>query len=161
MLTVHRQKLDVILPDGIRHEGTSGDKALLVGQRHIPPAFDGGQRRGKPGNAHHRVEHDVRAVHSCQFFKTFFASQKDRRARHAVQLPGGAVRRRVIHNSNAMRMKLLYLSQQQLHIGMRRQPKHAVFLRTDNIQALRTDRTCGAKDRDLFCHNITPRYFVK
>lgn len=67
-----------------------------------------------------------------------------------MQLPGGAVRRRVIHNSNAMRMKLLYLSQQQLHIGMRRQPKHAVFLRTDNIQALRTDRTCGAKDRDLF-----------
>ena len=55
MLTVHRQKLDVILPDGIRHEGTSGDKALLVGQRHVLARLERREGRAQAHHPDHRV----------------------------------------------------------------------------------------------------------
>ena len=43
VLTVHRQQVDTVFLDGIGHQMSAGDKALLVGQRQIMAALDSRQ----------------------------------------------------------------------------------------------------------------------
>ena len=59
MLAVDGHDLAVAAGARLRDDGAAGDEALLVGEREALAVLERGHGRGEPGEADHRVEHDV------------------------------------------------------------------------------------------------------
>ena len=93
MLAVHWKQLYAVLFHSLRDQMTAGDKALLVGQCQIMAAFDGAQAGTKAGNAHHTVQHHIRAVQRSQLLQPLRAGEQLGRicpaCQRSVQLCGG------------------------------------------------------------------------
>ena len=93
MLAVYWKQLYPVLFYSLRDQMTAGDKAFLVGQCQVVAAFDGAQAGTKAGNAHHTVQHHIRAVQRCQFLQPLRAGKQLGRVcpacQRSVQLCGG------------------------------------------------------------------------
>ena len=93
MLAVHGQQLHAVLFHSLRDQMTAGNKAFLVGQCQIVAAFDGAQAGTKAGNAHHTVQHHIRAVQRSQLLQPLRAGEQLGRicpaCQRSVQLCGG------------------------------------------------------------------------
>ena len=153
MLAVHRKQLYPVLFHSLRDQMTAGDKALLVGQRQVVAAFDGAQAGTKAGNAHHAVQHHIRAVQRCQLLQPLRAGKQLGRVcpacQRSVQLCGGI---RVGH-ADIFGVELLDLLQDLFHMAMGRKAIDLVPLGADDIQTLGTDGTGRAQQRNFFRHN--------
>ena len=153
VLAVHRKQLHAVLFHSLRDQMTAGDKALLVGQCQVVAALDGAQAGTKAGNAHHTVQHHVRAVQRCQLLQPLRAGEQLGRicpaGQRSVQLCGGV---RVGH-ADVFRVELLDLLQDLFHMAVGRKAVHLVPLSADDIQTLGADGTGRTQQRNFFRHN--------
>ena len=150
MLTVHGQQLHAVLRHSPGHQMTAGNKALLVGQGQVVAALDGRQAGTQTGNAHHAVQHHIRAVHGGQLLQPLGAGEQFGRIGAArqggIQLCGGIG----VGHADVFRVELLNLLQDLLHVAVGREAEHLIALRTDDIQTLGTDGTGRTQQRNFF-----------
>ena len=153
MLAVHRKQLYTVFFHSLRDQMTAGDKALLVGKGQIMPAFDRAQAGTKAGNAHHTVQHHIRAVQRSQFLQPLRAGKQLGRVcpacQRSVQLCGGI---RVGH-ADVFGVELLDLLQDLFHMAVGRKAVDLVPLGADDIQTLGTDGTGRAQQCNFFRHD--------
>ena len=136
----------------------AGDKALLVGKGQIMPALDGAQAGTQAGNAHHAVQHHIRAVQRSQLLQPFRAGQQLRRIGAARQLCRELFRGGRVGHADIFRVKFCDLLQDLFHMAVGRQAEHLVALRTDHIQTLGADGTGRTQQRDFFRHHTVPPF---
>ena len=153
VLAVHRQQLYPVLFHSLRDQMTAGDKAFLVGQRQVMAALDGAQAGTKTGNAHHAVQHHIRAVQRSQFLQPLRAGEQlgciCPAGQRGVQLCGGI---RVGH-ADIFRVELLDLLQDLFHMAVGRKAVDLVPLGADDIQTLGTDGAGRTQQRYFFRHD--------
>ena len=93
VLAVHGQQLDAVLCHRLCDQMAAGDKALLVGKGQIMAALNGGQAGTQTGDAHHTVQHHIRAVQRSQLLQPLRAGEQLGRicpaCQRSVQLCGG------------------------------------------------------------------------
>lgn len=152
VLAVHREQLGAMLGSSFGDQMTAGDQAFLVGQGHIMPVFQSSQGCTQACNAHHCIEHNVRAFHFSQLHNALCTAQKFGCAGYTAQAGSQLVTGIRICNRHIGRVELFDLLEQQVHIGIRRQSIHLIALGTSHIQALGTDGTGGAQQSKFFSH---------
>ena len=76
VLAVHRQQLDAVLRHRLRHEMSAGDEALFVSEGEVMAALDGGKAGAEARDAHHAVQHHVRAIHGGEGLQPLGAGQE-------------------------------------------------------------------------------------
>ena len=72
-------------PLRLRHEMSAGDEALFVGEGEVMATLDGGKAGAKARDAHHAVQHHVRAVHRGEGLQPLGAVQELGRVGAACQ----------------------------------------------------------------------------
>ena len=153
MLAVHRKQLYSVLFHSLRDQMTAGDKALLVGKCQVVAALDSAQAGSKAGNAHHAVQHHIRAVQRSQLLQPLRAGEQLGRicpaSQRSVQLCGSV---RVGH-ADVFGVELLDLLQDLFHMAVGRKAVDLVPLGADDIQTLGTDGTGRAQQCNFFRHN--------
>ena len=155
VLAVHGQQLDAVLCHCLCDQMAAGDKALLVGKGEVVAALDGGQAGPQTGDAHHTVQHYVRAIHGRQFLQALRAGQQLGRVgaarQRGIQLGGGIG----VRHTDVFRVKFLDLLQNLVHMTVGRQTEDLIALCADDIQTLRADGTGGAQKRNFFRHRVS------
>ena len=153
VLAVHRKQLYAMFFHSLRDQMTAGDKALLVGQCQVVAALDGAQAGTKAGNAHHAVQHHIRAVQRSQLLQPLRAGEQLGRicpaCQRSVQLCGGV---RVGH-ADVFRVELFDLLQNFFYMAVGRKAVDLVPLSADDIQTLGADRAGRTQQRNFFRHN--------
>ena len=153
VLAVHRKQLYTVLFHSLRDQMTASDKAFLVGKCQVVAALDGAQACTKTGNAHHAVQHHVRAVQRCQLLQPLRAGEQLGRTcpacQRSIQLCGGIW----ISHADIFRVKFLDLLQDLFHMAVGRKAVDLVPLSADDIQTLGADGTGRTQQRNFFRHN--------
>ena len=160
VLAVHGQQLHAVLCHRPGDQMAAGDKALLVGQGQIVAALNGSQAGTQARNAHHTVQHHVRAVQRGQLPQALRAGEQFGRTRPAGQRrvqPCGGVR---VGHADVFRVEFLDLLQDLFHMAVGRQAEHLIPLCPDHIQALGADGAGGAQQRNFFRHGTFPLFYL-
>ena len=156
MLAVHGQQVYAVFPDSVGDEVAAGDKALLVRQRQVVAALDGGQRGIQARNADDGIQHGARAVHRCQLPQAVRAFQQLRCVCLPCQRGGQLFKGCRVGDGNVLRVELGNLGQQLVNAGIGRQAEHLVAVHTADVQTLGADGSGGTQQGDNFTHFVFP-----
>ena len=152
VLTVHRQQVNTVLFDGIGHQMAAGDKAFLVGEGQVMAALDGGKACAEARDAHHAVQHHVRAVHRGEGLQALRAGQEPGCIGAAGQRSRKLFGTGLTGHTDVFRVEFFYLLQNFIRLAVSRQAEHLIPLSADDIEALGADGAGRAQQRDFLSH---------
>ena len=156
VLTVHRQQLDAVLRHGLSHEMAAGDEAFFVGEGEVMAALDGGKACAEARDAHHAVQHHVRAIHRGEGLQPLGAGQE----LGASARPASAAESFSAPASLVMQtyfgVEFFDLLQNFIRLAVGRQTEHLIPLGADDVEALGADGAGGTQQRDFFSHKALP-----
>ena len=152
MLTVHRQQFDAVLCHSLSDKMAAGDKAFLVGEGEVMAALDGGKACAEASDAHHAVQHHVRAVHRGEGLQALRAGQELGCIGAASQRSRKLFGTGLTGHADVFRVEFFYLLQNFIRLAVGRQAEHLIPLSTDDVKALGADGAGGTQQRDFLSH---------
>ena len=152
VLTVHGQQLDAVLRHGPSDKMAAGDKAFLVGEGQVMAALDGGKACAEARDAHHAVQHHVRAVHRGEGLQALGAGQEPGCIGAAGQRSRKLFGTGLTGHTDVFRVEFFYLLQNFIRLAVSRQAEHLIPLSADDIETLGADGAGRAQQRDFLSH---------
>ena len=141
-----------MLRHGLSDKMAAGDKAFLVGEGEVMAALDGGKACAEARDAHHAVQHHVRAVHRGEGLQALGAGQEPGCIGAAGQRSRKLFGTGLTGHTDVFRVEFFYLLQNFIRLAVSRQAEHLIPLSADDIETLGADGAGRTQQRDFLSH---------